>query len=57
MAITTQAMSNAGKISALREHGKFHGRDIVEIYRTHTSGTASGRLHADVLIGYLRFLA
>jgi hypothetical protein len=54
--VRTAALNNSRKITALLEHGTFEGSDTVDIYRTWTVGTASGRLHSDVLIGWLRFL-
>lgn len=54
--VRTAALDNSRKIAALLERGEFEGDDTVDIYRTHFIGTASGRLHADELIGRLRFL-
>lgn len=52
----TAAMANSHKIATLLERGACQGSDTVDIYRTDTVGTASSRLHRDVLIGRLRFL-
>lgn len=55
-ATKAEAQNNGRKITSLLETGLYEGQPNAEIYRTHTTGTASGRLHRDIHIGTLYYL-